>query len=178
MSGNAAGGDISRRRLGGGVLALGGALALASLPLGASAAAAAAGPTARPDSRSGSGSGSGTGSRRTTLRRGTAEQAGLLPGPLRQLVRDAGAFLGPSPTHPWYAGAVLLAGRGGTVALHEPIGQAVRYSAYDEKSDTGVEFPLTSRSRRPLTPSTTWRPSPSSSRPSSRCSRSNGARWS
>lgn len=36
---------------------------------------------------------------------------------------------------------MLLAGRGGTVALHEPIGMAVRYRAYDEKTDTGVEFP-------------------------------------
>ncbi len=36
---------------------------------------------------------------------------------------------------------MLLAGRGGTVALHEPIGMAVRYRAYDEESDTGVEFP-------------------------------------
>src|SRR5690606_39307209 len=51
------------------------------------------------------------------------------------------AFLGPSPAHPWYAGAVLLAGRGGTIALHEPIGMAVRYRAYDEETDTGVEFP-------------------------------------
>lgn len=36
---------------------------------------------------------------------------------------------------------MLLAGRGGTVALHEPIGMAVRYRAYDEATDTGVEFP-------------------------------------
>lgn len=36
---------------------------------------------------------------------------------------------------------MLLAGRGGTVALHRPIGKAVRYRAYDEKTDTGVEFP-------------------------------------
>ncbi|MFJ5293543.1 serine hydrolase [Streptomyces sp. NPDC088348] len=141
MSGNAAGGEISRRRLGGGMLALGGALALASLPLGP--AAAAAGRAAGPGSGSAGSGAAGPGSRsgRTVLRRGTPEQAGLLPGQLRQLVGDARAFLGPSPTHPWYAGAVLLAGRGGTVALHEPIGQAVRYSAYDEKSDTGVEFP-------------------------------------
>lgn len=46
------------------------------------------------------------------------------------------------PAHPWYAGAVLLAGRGGTVALHRAIGKAVRYSAYDEATDTGVEFPV------------------------------------
>lgn len=81
------------------------------------------------------------GARRTVLRRGTAERAGLLPEHLDRLVTDAESFLRPSPAHPWYAGAVLLAGRGGTVALHRPIGMAVRYSAYDEKTDTGVELP-------------------------------------
>lgn len=57
------------------------------------------------------------------------------------MVTEAEKFLAASPKHPWYAGAVLLAGRGGTVALHRPVGKAVRYAAYDEKSDTGVEFP-------------------------------------
>ncbi|NEB81333.1 serine hydrolase, partial [Streptomyces sp. SID14478] len=98
----------------------GGALALAPFPAGPAAAATA---------------------RRPTLRRGSPEHAGLLAGHLRQLVADAEKFLGPSPEHPWYAGAVLLAGRGGTVALHQPIGKAVRYSHYDETTDTGVEFP-------------------------------------
>ncbi|CAM5257953.1 Serine hydrolase OS=Streptomyces tendae OX=1932 GN=GUR47_35790 PE=4 SV=1 [Streptomyces tendae] len=112
----------TRRQLGAGALALGGALAIAPFAAGPAAAA------------------SGTG-RRPTLRHGSAERAGLLPGHLRRLVTDAEAFLGPSPEHPWYAGAVLLAGRGGTVALHEPIGMAVRYRAYDEATDTGVEFP-------------------------------------
>ncbi|MET9680523.1 serine hydrolase [Streptomyces coeruleorubidus] len=107
-------GGLTRRR----ALVLGGALALAPLP------AEAAPVTGRP-----------------TLRHGTAARAGLLPAHLRQLVTDAEAFLGPAPEHPWYAGAVLLAGRGGTVALHRPIGMAVRYRAYDEKTDTGVEFP-------------------------------------
>lgn len=27
------------------------------------------------------------------------------------------------------------------MALHQPIGMAVRYASYDEKTDTGVEFP-------------------------------------
>lgn len=104
-------------------MALGGALVVGSLPLGAASAA-------------------GRGRVRTaTLRRGSAERAGLRPEYLGRLVTDAEKFLGPSPKHPWYAGAVLLAGRGGTVALHHPIGKAVRYSAYDEKTDTGVEFP-------------------------------------
>jgi len=114
---------ITRRQLGGGALALGGALAFASLPADPAAAAAPSGGNA------------------VTLRHGSARRAGLLSAPLRQLVTDAEAFLAPSPEHPWYAGAVLLAGRGGTVALHRPIGMAVRYRAYDEETDTGVEFP-------------------------------------
>ncbi|KUN19851.1 serine hydrolase [Streptomyces antibioticus] len=112
---------LSRRQLTRRALALGGALAIAPFPAGP---ASAAPPGGRP-----------------TLRHGSARQAGLLDEHLRQLVTDAASFLGPSPKHPWYAGAVLLAGRGGTVALHRPIGMAVRYSAYDEKTDTGVEFP-------------------------------------
>ncbi|MEY9988927.1 CubicO group peptidase (beta-lactamase class C family) [Streptomyces sp. V4I8] len=114
---------LTRRQFTKATVALGGALALAPLPAGPAAAS------------------SGRGPRPSTLRHGSPERAGLLPGPLRRLVTDAEAFLGPSPAHPWYAGAVLLAGRGGTVALHEPIGMAVRYRAYDEKTDTGIEFP-------------------------------------
>ncbi|MFF7446277.1 MULTISPECIES: serine hydrolase [unclassified Streptomyces] len=110
---------LTRRQLTRRALALGGALAIAPFPAGPAAAAAG----------------------RSTLRHGTPEQAGLIGAHLRRLVTDAEAFLAPSPKHPWYAGAVLLAGRGGTVALHRPIGMAVRYSAYDEKTDTGVEFP-------------------------------------
>ncbi|MGA5289543.1 serine hydrolase [Streptomyces pseudogriseolus] len=115
---------MSRRQVGRGALALGGGLAFASLPADPAAAVA--------PSRGGG---------RPALRHGSAREAGLLPGPLKQLVADAEAFLRPSPRHPWYAGAVLLAGRGRTVALHRPIGMAVRYQAYDETTDTGVEFP-------------------------------------
>lgn len=118
-----ASGELTRRQLGRAGLALGGALALTPLPAGPAEAAPA-----------------GTG-HRPTLRHGSAARAGLLSSHLRRLVTDAEAFLGPSPKHPWYAGAVLLAGRGGTVALHRPIGTAVRYRGYDEKTDTGIEFP-------------------------------------
>ncbi|MEU7013977.1 serine hydrolase [Streptomyces sp. NPDC046385] len=127
----------SRRAFGGRALALGGALMIGTVP-GASAA-----PEPGPGSWPGSG-GAGPASgraRRTTLRHGSAERAGLLPEHLDRLVTDAESFLRPSPRRPWYAGAVLLAGRGGTVALHRPIGMAVRYAAYDEKTDTGVELP-------------------------------------
>ncbi|MFJ8082245.1 serine hydrolase [Streptomyces sp. NPDC096205] len=110
---------MTRRQFGKGAVVLGGALTLASLPAGPAAASLG----------------------HATLRHGSPERAGLLPAPLRQLVADAEAFLGPSPKHPWYAGAVLLAGRGGTVALHQPIGKAVRYAEYDAATDTAVEFP-------------------------------------
>ncbi|MGW0495284.1 serine hydrolase [Streptomyces sp. NPDC003007] len=123
MADEPARGEPTRRHVGRAGLALGGALALAAWPAGPAEAAPPA-----------------TG-HRPTLRHGSAARAGLLPSHLRQLVTDAEAFLGPSPKHPWYAGAVLLAGRGGTVALHRPIGMAVRYRAYDEKTDTGIEFP-------------------------------------
>ncbi|WP_313750279.1 serine hydrolase [Streptomyces parvus] len=129
-----AGSGIARRRVGGGILALGGALALTPIPLAGAAARSGPGSADR-------GAGMEPGAHRPTLRRGSAARAGLLQEPLDQLVRDAEAYLADSPKHPWYAGAVLLAGRGGTVALHRPIGKAVRYSAYDEKTDTGVEFP-------------------------------------
>ncbi|MER7956358.1 serine hydrolase [Streptomyces sp. NPDC096030] len=120
-AGVSVGRGIGRRAFGGRVLALGGALMVGSIP-GAAAASAPRGG-------------------RTTLRHGSAERAGLLPEHLDRLVADAEAFLGPSPEHPWYAGAVLLAGRGGTVALHRPIGAAVRYAGYDETTDSGIELP-------------------------------------
>ncbi|MGW1228985.1 serine hydrolase [Streptomyces sp. NPDC001478] len=135
MAEDTRGGGITRRGLGGGMLALGGALALAPVPFATAAAATEPG-TGSSDMSTGAAPGG-----RPTLRRGSAARAGLSQGPLDQLVTEAERYLAASPKHPWYAGAVLLAGRGGTVALHRPIGKAVRYAAYDEKTDTGVEFP-------------------------------------
>ncbi|MFB7208899.1 serine hydrolase [Streptomyces sp. NPDC056255] len=140
MTEDAADRGISRRRLGSGMLALGGALALAPIPFAGRASAMESG-AGSSDMRTGITGSGAPGHGRPTLRRGPADRAGLLQEPLDQLVADAEKFLAASPKHPWYAGAVLLAGRGGTVALHRPIGKAVRYAAYDEKSDTGVEFP-------------------------------------
>ncbi|QHY93854.1 D-alanyl-D-alanine-carboxypeptidase/endopeptidase AmpH precursor [Streptomyces sp. S4.7] len=139
MSGDSAGGASSRRRRGAGRRAPGGALAPAPGPFADAATATGAGAGPPGPARSGSGRPA------PTLRRGSPARAGLLPGPLERLVSDAERFLEPSPAHPWYAGAVLLAGRGGTVALHRAIGSAVRYSAYDEATDTGVEFPAARR---------------------------------
>ncbi|MFJ3814145.1 serine hydrolase [Streptomyces sp. NPDC090056] len=135
-------GRSTRRAFGGGLLALGGAVAIGAVP-GAGLAAGAGG-----------GSGAGSVARRTTLRRGSAARAGLLAPHLDRLVTEAEAFLAPSPAHPWYAGAVLLAGRGGTVALHRAIGSAVRYAAYDEKTGTGVELPP--ERQRPMTEDTVF----------------------
>ncbi|MFF3322514.1 serine hydrolase [Streptomyces sp. NPDC002889] len=150
MTEDAAGRGISRRRMGGRILALGGALAVAPLPFTAASAADVPSGSGARAARSGSGPATGAGAgagmgggagRRSKLRRGSPERAGLLRSGLHQLVTDAEQFLGPSPKYPWYAGAVLLAGRGDTVALHRAIGKALRYSAYDVTTDTGVELP-------------------------------------
>jgi CubicO group peptidase (beta-lactamase class C family) len=75
------------------------------------------------------------------LSRGTCPEAGLDADELNRIVPALTGYLRPSPVHPWCAGAVVLAGRGETVALHEAMGWAVRYSGYDEAADRGVELP-------------------------------------
>ncbi|MCQ0021550.1 beta-lactamase family protein [Streptomyces somaliensis DSM 40738] len=125
---------MGRRAFGGGVLAVGGALVIGPFAGGAAAGREESGTPRSAPVRAPEESG-------PVLRRGTAERAGLLPGHLDLLVAEAERFLGPSPVHPWYAGAVLLAGRGPVVALHRAIGHAVRYAAYDETTGRGVELP-------------------------------------
>ncbi|MEW2569006.1 serine hydrolase domain-containing protein [Streptomyces sp. NPDC047070] len=73
------------------------------------------------------------------LRPGTAERAGLDPGELDTLVREFRAIT--AGDRPWAAGAVLVAGRGPVIAVEEAAGWAVRYLAYDEDTDAGVELP-------------------------------------
>ncbi|MFF7193472.1 serine hydrolase domain-containing protein [Streptomyces sp. NPDC008079] len=75
------------------------------------------------------------------LSRGTCPEAGLDAAELSRIVPALAAYTRPAPAHPWCAGAVVLAGRGRTVALHEAVGWAVRYGAYDESTDVGVELP-------------------------------------
>ncbi|MGW7058716.1 serine hydrolase [Streptomyces sp. NPDC054904] len=126
------GGGLSRRRLGARLLALGGVLVLhAALP---AAGAGAAGNPAERRALQG-----------LRLRYGSARQAGLLEKHLEGVADEARRFLGPSPEHPYYAGAVVLAGRGRTIALHRAVGEAVRYADYDGRTDRPREFPATER---------------------------------
>ncbi|MEI5100215.1 serine hydrolase domain-containing protein [Streptomyces sp. PmtG] len=74
-----------------------------------------------------------------TPRPAAAARAGLDPDAVDLLVRDVRRL--PCGPRPWCAGAVVLAGRGPVVAAEEATGWAVRYAAYDEHTDTGVELP-------------------------------------
>ncbi|WP_051794888.1 serine hydrolase domain-containing protein [Streptomyces sp. NRRL S-87] len=160
-------GRLSRRRLAGHLLALGGVLGgvLAAQSLPGAAAARGTGPDGGrggPDGGHGTGpeggpdggpdGGSGGPGRRwgvpggwRSLRYGSAREAGLLEEHLDAALDETRRFLGPSPTHPWYAGAVVLAGRGRTVALHEAVGDALRYADYDGRTDTARELPPAER---------------------------------
>jgi CubicO group peptidase (beta-lactamase class C family) len=61
---------------------------------------------------------------------------------LTLLIRELAAAVAPAaPARPWAAGAVVLAGLGPQVVLHEALGWAVRYAVYDERHDRGVELP-------------------------------------
>ncbi|MFC8962932.1 MULTISPECIES: serine hydrolase domain-containing protein [unclassified Streptomyces] len=81
------------------------------------------------------------------LRIDTPERAGLDAGELRQLAGEVRALTtGPDP---WAAGVVLVAGRGPVIAVEEAAGWAVRYAAYDEKTDAGTE--LAAGARVPVT---------------------------
>lgn len=71
-----------------------------------------------------------------TLRSGSARNAGLLPGPVARLGPDVAGYTKPSPTHPLYPGAVVLAARNGVVAAHEATGYALRY-----RDDKPTELP-------------------------------------
>jgi len=79
------------------------------------------------------------------LSRGTCPEAGLDSDQIAGIVPELTGWLRADPAagrpRPWCAGAVVLAGRGRVVALHEAAGWAVRYSGYDEASGAGRELP-------------------------------------
>ncbi|MFC4534504.1 serine hydrolase [Sphaerisporangium dianthi] len=62
------------------------------------------------------------------LRYGDAGMAGLTSEYVDRIAADAAGFMEPSPARPLYAGAVVIAGRGGVIATHEAMGKAVRYA--------------------------------------------------
>ncbi|BBC36993.1 D-alanyl-D-alanine-carboxypeptidase/ endopeptidase AmpH [Streptomyces graminofaciens] len=77
------------------------------------------------------------------LRTDTPERAGLDPEELRLLVREVRALThGDRPLAP---AAVVIAGRGPVIAAEEAAGWAVRYGAYDERTDAGVQLPPDAR---------------------------------
>jgi CubicO group peptidase (beta-lactamase class C family) len=79
----------------------------------------------------------GRGTPARELRWGTPQQAGLVPGPVRQMADDVAGFLAPQANgRPMYAGAVVLAAHDGVVVTHEAVGHAVRYA-----DGAGTELP-------------------------------------
>lgn len=79
---------------------------------------------------------------RDVLRAGPPRRVGLLPGPIARMPADAAGYLEPTPdhpTHPTYAGAVVLAAKDGVIVQHAAVGTAVRYAA------PGVELPADQR---------------------------------
>lgn len=75
------------------------------------------------------------------LRYGSAADAGMLQEHVDAAVETTRRFTEPSPTHPMYPSAVLLAARDGVIVAHEAMGEAVRYSGYDPDTEEGVELP-------------------------------------
>lgn len=74
--------------------------------------------------------------------RSTCHEAGLDADEIGLIVPELTAALEAAPPgHPWCSGAVVLAGRGHAVVLHEAIGWAVRHRSYDEHTGRGVELP-------------------------------------
>src|SRR5690242_3147231 len=75
------------------------------------------------------------------LRRGSPAEAGLLPDQVDALVTHLAAFGQPSPVHPLFPGAVVLAARDGVVALERAMGDALRYSSFDYATGVATELP-------------------------------------
>src|SRR5262245_40514739 len=63
-----------------------------------------------------------------TLRYGSAERAGLVPAYIDKITADMASYLKPSPVHPEYPGAVVLAAHNGVIVSHHAVGFALRYA--------------------------------------------------
>ncbi len=55
---------------------------------------------------------------------------------------DLRTFLEPSPTHPMYAGGVVLASRHGVVAVHDAAGRALRYEDAETELPADQQVPM------------------------------------
>ncbi len=75
------------------------------------------------------------------LRYGTPQQAHLVAEHVNAISTDLRRFLAPSPTHPLYAGGVVLAARNGVIAVHDAAGKAVRYADVKTELPAGEQVP-------------------------------------
>jgi CubicO group peptidase (beta-lactamase class C family) len=78
-----------------------------------------------------------------TLRPGTPEQVGLLPGPLDQIDADMAAAMGPyAPKNkPLLPGGVVLVAHDGRIVKKQAYGYQSLYSGYDAATNTGILLP-------------------------------------
>ncbi|RAJ71551.1 CubicO group peptidase (beta-lactamase class C family) [Streptomyces sp. Amel2xB2] len=78
-----------------------------------------------------------------TLRPGSPQRAGLLPGEVARMVPAAEEYMRPGPDrpHPSHPGFVLLAARNGIVVEHAARGHALRYASWDASAGKPVELP-------------------------------------
>src|SRR5882757_8271811 len=78
-----------------------------------------------------------------TLRPGTPQQVGLLPGPLDQIDADMNAAMAPYPpkNKPLIPGGVVLVAHDGRVVKKQAYGYQSLYSGYDAATNTGTLLP-------------------------------------
>lgn len=78
-----------------------------------------------------------------TLRPGTPQQVGLLPGPLAQIDADIAAAMAPYPpkNKPLIPGGVVLVAHDGRIVKKQAYGYQSLYSGYDAATNTGILLP-------------------------------------
>ncbi|MGH3366929.1 MAG: serine hydrolase [Nocardioidaceae bacterium] len=74
---------------------------------------------------------------------GSPSDAGLVGAYAEQISADLRLYLAPSPSHPMYAGGVVLAARHGVIAVHDAAGHAVRYADVDTELPPDQRVPAT-----------------------------------